>query len=217
MLTQMEDEAYQNGAGEDSIEVDLQSIIEDTTRRSVVLFASLTGDAEVPTSPKLSNLPSLNRAGSGGRRKVTSPVGAELKFTKESKLGDILRNKTRNGTTNGTNKESDRLSNSGFFSLKKEEKTAKTTDNGLRSPPPDVSVSLSNRERLREREKEKIKEREREREKERERENKDLKEKEERNGKKQEKDGASGSGEMTSRDLEREKLRQREREKRKGR
>jgi hypothetical protein len=52
-LKQMEEDAYQIGAGEDRIEVDLDAIIDDTSRRSALLFAALTGSADfAPPLPK---------------------------------------------------------------------------------------------------------------------------------------------------------------------
>lgn len=104
-LAQMEEDAFQNGAGEEPIDVDLDAIIEDTARRSVVLFSALTGSADEPSTPKMAtarrHMPKRvasmrGSGGSSGSDGIRKPeLGADLVLGKDNRLSDMMRRGTR--------------------------------------------------------------------------------------------------------------------------
>jgi len=93
-LAQMEEDAFQNGAGEDPIEVDLDAIIEDCARRSVVLFSALTGSAEVVSNPRMAtarlHIPKRQVEMRSGRK---AELSAELVIG-NTRLADMMRRST---------------------------------------------------------------------------------------------------------------------------
>jgi hypothetical protein len=93
-LSQMEEDAYQNGAGEDPIEVDLDAIIEDCARRSVVLFSALTGSAEVVSSPKMSTSRHIPKRAIEIRSGRKTELSASLVIG-NTRLADMMRRGTR--------------------------------------------------------------------------------------------------------------------------
>lgn len=220
VLSQMEEDNLQSGAGEDSIEVDFDAIIEDTARRCVVLFASLTGSAEV-SSPKLNIGSKFESKAFSKKLNGASAISGGLKLGKDpGRLAALVRNSTE---PKGL---SDNRGMRELFAAKKEEMREIRTGNT-------DATRDRERERLRELEREKMKERQRERDQ-KAKEEKDKKpvgavgivKKEEgvapgRNGLKNSTAslsiggavGVGGGGDANSREREREKQREREREK----
>ncbi len=227
----MEDDAIQSTPADerDHIEVDIDSIIEDTAARSVLLFASLTGNADIIST-------TVRRMSSVGTRREEHPkaslakkglLSADLNFGKDSSKLMELQRRTQKMEADSAAKgpaggkfgvqpkkaEPEPAKAPSIEFSRGRELLAKERDRER----DEGSNRDKDREKMREREREKLKEqqeKEKEKEKEKEREREREREKEREKEKPKEKESLTASTDSMSK---REKDREREREKRKER